>query len=159
MRDLENVTYRRLAFLLIGIGLVFAVNSIMGLSIIYKLWPILILLPGTGFIGIFLKRKAKRSLYLSVGEYLILFTGLALYCNFTSWTNLAHLWPIFITFLGIVVFSVFLFHRKNRLLLLVGLLLISLSVFFFFVFSIDVHYWWIIFILAGLSILFTCRIK
>ena len=159
MNELENTTFRRLAILLIVIGVIFAINSILGYSFVYQLWPGLILLPGTGFIGIFLKRKERGSLYLAVGEYLVLFTGLALYCNFTSWASLSYLWPVFITFLGVVFLSIFLVRRKSRFLFFLGLLLLSLSVFFFFVFSGGSQFWWLIFILVGLSILLSGKLK
>jgi len=106
-----------------------------------------------------LKRKARGALYLAAGEYFILFGTLAFYCNFTSWQNLKHLWPIFIGFLGIVFITLFLFYRKKRFLLFLGLLLLSLSIFFLLIFSLGTQFWWIIFILAGLSILVSRKSK
>ncbi|MHC4661515.1 MAG: hypothetical protein ACYS8W_07480 [Planctomycetota bacterium] len=159
MNDLENVTYRRLAILLIAIGVILAVDAFLGYSAAYKLWPVLILLPGIGFIGIFVKQKGRGALYLAIGEYLILFMGLALYCNFTSWRNLARIWPVFVTFFAIVLLSMFIFHHRNRFLFFLGLLLLFLSLFFFLVFSIGAQYWWAIFILVGLSILLSGKLK
>ena len=135
------------------IGLFFSIDYFIGVSIVYKLWPILILNLGIGFIGIFIKRNSREALYLAVGEYLILFSFLALYCNFTTWRNLAHMWPLFIMFFGCALITQFFFHNKNRFVLFLGLLLSFLSVFFFLVFSVSGQYWWLIFILVGLSIL------
>jgi hypothetical protein len=44
-------------------------------------------------------------------------------------------------------------------LLLPGLLLISLTAVFFFVFAVSVHLWWTAFILAGLSFLISDRTR
>ncbi|MFC1587248.1 hypothetical protein ACFL54_02965 [Planctomycetota bacterium] len=159
MNELENITHTRLAILLIVIGLLFAADSLLGVSFAYKLWPLLIFMLGTGLVGIYLKRKAKGALYLAGGEYFILFSGLAFYCNFTSWQNLKHLWPIFVGFLGLVFITLFLFYRKKRFLLFLGLLLLSLSIFFLLIFSLGTQFWWIIFMLAGLSILVSGKSK
>lgn len=155
----ENTTYRRLAIFLIIIGVLFAVDSFLKVSVFYKLWPVVILILGAGLVGIFIKRKASGVLYLAVGEYLICFSGLAFYCNFTSWRSMSRIWPLFIVFLGIVFVSLFLFHPKRRFLLLLGLLHFSLSIFFFLIFSLGSQFWWTIFILVGLSILVSGRFR
>ena len=152
MKDPEHTTYRRLAIFLITIGLFFAVDSLFKISFIYKLWPVIILILGIGLVGIYIKRKSSGALYIAVGEYFIYFSGLALYCNFTSWRNMASLWPLFTAFLGLVFVSLFFVHKKRHLLFFIGLLLLALSAFFFLIFSVDSQYWWTIFILVGLSI-------
>ena len=60
--NLENSTNKRLAFYLIIIGLFFAIDSFLENAIVYKLWPLLLLNLGVGFIGIFgtLSAFAKR---------------------------------------------------------------------------------------------------
>ncbi|MBN1807927.1 MAG: hypothetical protein JW909_02585 [Planctomycetes bacterium] len=153
MSDLENVTYRRLAVLLILVGLLFAADSIFGFPVLYKLWPVLVLNLGAGFVGIFFRRTDRGLLYLAVGEYLVLFSAMAFYCNFTSWHELTWLWPAFIAFLGIVLVTLFFFQSEKRRLLVLGLLLMSLALFFFLVFSVSGRYWWTVFILAGFSLL------
>ncbi len=155
----EKTTYTRIAVLLIGIGTLIAFDSFFNLAFIYKLWPILTIVLGMGLIGIFIKRKTARLMFLASGEDLILFTGLPLYCNFTSWGNMSTLWPLFIIFLGIVLFTLYFINRQKRALLFLGLILISLSVFFYFMFSFDVRYWWTIFILVGGSILISVHTK
>ena len=153
LKNLENITTKRLAIYFILIGLFFSIDYFIGISIVYKLWPILILNLGIGFIGIFIKRNSREVLYLSVGVYLILFSFLALYCNFTTWRNLAHLWPLFIMFFGCSLITQFFFHNKKRFVLFLGLLLSFLSIFFILVFSVNGQYWWSIIIFVGLSIL------
>jgi hypothetical protein len=158
MIEQENITYKRFAYLLIIIGLLLAADSYWNISLFLSLWPLLVLMLGTGFIGIFTKKKRRGFTYLVIGIYLVLFTGLALYCNFTSWGLLAQYWPIFITFLGIVFISIFIYKKTSRIMLFLGLLLIFLSLYFFLIFSIGSNAWWTIFVLVGLSILLS-RIK
>ena len=151
--DLEGTTYRRLGILLIAIGLASAAGSYFGFPAVYKLWPLLVLSLGIGFVGIFAKRKARGALHLALGEYLILFSGLALYCNFTSWRNLKHLWPVFVAFLGVVFATVLVFRRGSRFLLFLSLLFLLLSASMFVMYYLGSQYWWSLPILAGLSIL------
>ena len=145
-------SYGRFAILLLVIGALLGVDSVCHLSFIYKLWPLIITILGIGFIGIFRTRNRKEALYLSVGIYLICFSGLALFCDFTSWAMLKKFWPYFVMFMGIAVTGAYIFCKKKNIWLLAGLLLISMSVVFFFVFSISVDLWWTVFLLAGASV-------
>lgn len=143
----------RFGIILVVIGLLLAIDTILKLSLIYKLWPVLITIVGVGFIGIFKQRSRKEPLYIDIGIYFIGFSILALYCNFTSWSALSKLWPLFIAILGLSLVGGFIFCRRHYLQLLMGLLLISLSIVFFFVFTLDSRLWWTGFILGGISIL------
>jgi CDP-diglyceride synthetase len=149
----ERLTsYSRFAILLFIIGGLFGADSLFHLSVAYKLWPLIITILGIGFIGIFRKRDRKEALYLTVGIYLICFSGLALWCDFTRWGTLKTFWPLFIAFLGIALTLAYTICNKTYLWLLIGLLLISTSVVFFFVFSISHDLWWTVFLLAGMSV-------
>ena len=149
----EKTTFTRFAIMLIAIGTLIGLDTFFNMSIVYKLWPLLPAILGSGLIGIYIKRKTTGLLFLGSGEYLLLFSGLALYCNFTTWANMAQLWPLFVIFMGIVFFTLFAVDRKRRAFLFLGLLSITLSIFFFLMFKIDHRYWWSIFILVGVSIL------
>ena len=116
LNNLDDITYKRLALYCILLGLFFSIDHFAGISILHKLWPIVLLNLGIGFIGIFAKRKFREKLYLSVGEYLILFSFLALYCNFTSWRILAQIWPLFILFFGITLVTQFFIHKNLMIL-------------------------------------------
>jgi hypothetical protein len=146
-------SYGRLGLLLTGLGVLLAIDTLADLSFIYKLWPLLITSLGGGFLGIYVQRCRHEAVYIGVGTYLLGFSGLALYCNFTSWAQMADLWPLFVGFLGLSFCLAYLFGKRSRVLLLPGLLLISLTAVFFFVFAVSVHLWWTAFILAGLSFL------
>jgi len=152
-------TYTRFALMLICIGLLLSVDTYLGRPVVYKFWPIMIAVLAIGFIGIFLRRNKRETSFLGMGVYLVCFTAIALYCNFTSWANLKLLWPLFITTLGLSFVSMFFISRKKYVFLLLGLLFFSLSAVFFVVFSLGGQYWWIVFILVGLSILAAERIR
>jgi hypothetical protein len=158
-RSADAVGYHRLALMLVVIGLLFGIDTLAGIAVIWRLWPLLITIMGIGFLGIFAKRGRREAPYLAVGVYLVCFSGLALYCSFTTWTALAMLWPLFITFMGLTLLAVVIFCRRGRLVLLLSLLLISLSAAFFFVFSLSPAFWWVIFVLAGISILIAERAR
>lgn len=146
--------HARVAVLMLVIGGLFAVDMFLGWSLAWRLWPLLAMLLGGGLIGIFFSRDRRGAPIFASGVYFICFSALALYCNFTSWSSLSRLWPLFIAFLGISLISVFFVTRRHhRMSLLAGLLLVSCALVFFFVFTIDQRLWWIVFILTGLSVL------
>lgn len=161
-QDLKNIgaqTYRRVGFLLIAIGTAYGVDSFFDIHIINRLWPVLITILGIGFLGIFIKRGKHEAAYLGTGVYLTGFSALALFCNFSSWGKLATYWPVFILFLGISFIGPFLFDRSKRLVLLIGLLLSSVAVVFYFIFNVSGTLWWTSFIFTGLSVLIAERAK
>jgi len=155
----EKCAYTRIAILFIAIGTLIALDSFFNIAVIIKLWPLLTITLGAGLIGIYIKRETAGLIFPASGEYLLFFSGLALYCNFTSWSNMAHLWPLFVIFLGVVFITLYVMNRKRRVLLFLGLILLSLSAFFYFVFAVDIRYWWTIFILVGVSILISVQTK
>ena len=150
---LAGPTARRLGLLLIVIGVLLALDTFLDLAVVYRLWPVLVAMVGVGLIGIFFKGQSRVPVFLVAGVYLLCFSGLALFCNFTSWAAMANLWPLFITFLGAVFVALFFFHEKRRTYLLTGLLLVSLSAVFLVTQTLGADWWWTILILAGLSIL------
>jgi len=153
MSNLEAVTHRRLGVLLVVVGLVAAAGSHLNVPVVYDLWPLLTVGLGIGFLGMFAGRRAKGTVYLAMGEYLILFSGLAFYCNFTSWRCLKHLWPLFVAFLGVVFATVLVFNRRSRFLLFLALLSLFMSASLFVIFTYGSEYWWSAPALAGLGIL------
>ncbi|EKD29040.1 MAG: hypothetical protein ACD_79C00106G0005 [uncultured bacterium] len=158
IREIDNISFRRLAYLLIMIGITFALDSLFNLSVVYKLWPLITASLGMGLLVIFIRRQDKKILIQAIGEYLLLFSVLALYCNFNSWHQLKFLWPFFVLFLGIVFITSFIFQRKNRFLFFLGFFLTWLSVYFFFLIFLGHQVWWTIFIVIGLSILLSIKL-
>jgi uncharacterized membrane protein HdeD (DUF308 family) len=144
-------SYGRLGLLLAVVGILMAVDTMTDLSFLYRLWPLLTTVLGIGFIGIYLRRARREALYVGLGVYIIGFSILALYCSLTSWTALATLWPVFIGLMGLSFVFSHLFGSARPALLLAGLLSISLSIMFYFVFGLNHRLWWTILVLAGIS--------
>jgi hypothetical protein len=152
-------SYGRFGIMLAGIGAILAIDTMADLSVLYKLWPVLCTILGIGFIGIYLQRSRREASYMGIGLFIIGFSGLAIYCNFTSWSVLATCWPAFIVLMGIAMISGFIFGNRRPPILLTGLLFISLGVVFFMVFSLNHRLWWSIFIFAGCSFLIFDRVR
>lgn len=151
--SVELSNHGRLGVLLIIIGVLLAIDVLCSLSFIYKLWPLLLLLLGIGFCGIYRQRSRKEAIYIGIGSYFLGLTGIFLYCSLISWEILATIWPSFITLLGISLCLGYVGGRRKPLLLLAGLIFLSISAVFFFVFTIDYQLWWTVFILTGISFL------
>ncbi len=158
MTDLTGTTYRRLALAMILIGIVLGIDSVLSEPVLYRFWPLVLLLPATGFIGIFAKRRSQGDMFLVVGVYLLCFSGLALYCSLAGWSQLRDLWPLFIAFLGLALLVLSCFHRDRRLQLFLGLLALGLAVFFFLILSFGGHFWWTSLIVVGIAILLARRL-
>ena len=152
-------SYGRLGILLAAIGTILAVDTMADLSVLYKLWPLLCMILGIGFIGIYLQRARKEAAYIGVGSFTIGFSLLALYCNFTSWTSLGSLWPVFIALSGIATVAGYIFGSRKPVMLLSGLLFISLAIVFFLVFNLSNRLWWSVFILAGGSLFISDSVR
>ena len=152
-------SYGRLGILLTGIGVILAVDATAHLSVLYKLWPLLCTILGIGFFGIYQQRARRESSYIIVGTYIAGFSILGLYCNFTTWSNLADLWPAFIALLGIAMVTGYLFGNRQPGLLLSGLLFFSIAVVFYLVFSFNHQLWWSVFILVGASFVISDRAR
>jgi hypothetical protein len=144
---------KRLSYLLIGLGIIFGLETYLEIRIIYKLWPLLILSLGAGFIAVFFKREKREPLYIGIGIYLLCFSILSFICNFTTWHNIKFLWPLFILFLSISYFVIYYFN-KHKTFLFLGFLFLSISIIFFMLF-LSYKLWWTIFIFLGISILIT----
>ncbi len=147
-------SYGRLGVLLTAIGTILAIDVMANVSFLYRLWPILTAILGIGFIGIYARRGRREGAYVGVGVYLIGFSGLALYCSLTTWSRLSALWPMFIGLLGLSIVLGYMFGKRKAGLLLIGLLFISTSAVFFFVFAVSHELWWTVFILTGASLFF-----
>jgi hypothetical protein len=152
-------SYGRLGALLAIIGGILAIDSITGRPFTWRLWPLLVTVLGIGFIGIYSQRSRRESGYVGLGSFFIGFSMLALYCNFTSWGDLSHLWPVFIALTGVSMVLGFLLGSRRSAVLLTGLLFISLSIVFYLVFNLDHHFWWLSFILTGGSFLIFDRVR
>jgi len=146
---------KRVGIFLIILGALFGLEANFHIRILSRLWPLLLTSIGAGFIGIFYKREKREAIYLGLGIYVICFSIMALYFNFTTWEMLSFLWPLFLGFAGISFLITYIFYRRDKVNLFLAAILFSITIIFFLVFSISHNFWWFIFILLGVSILIT----
>jgi hypothetical protein len=139
-----------LAALLILIGMGFLLENYGIMKGILHLWPIIPLIIGIGFCMLFYKGKKKDIVMLGIGALVTLYSMFFLFLNFTSWKELAFLWPVFIILLGIM-FIVLFFYAKKRVVLHIGILLIAIGISFILVFAVSARLWPITLVLAGIS--------
>ncbi|MBN2449646.1 MAG: hypothetical protein JXR77_04615 [Lentisphaeria bacterium] len=151
--DAGNVTASRLGVLLLAIGILLGADALLGLRFVYRLWPLLITVLALGLLGIYHKSRRRMPAFLAAGTYLLCFSVLALHCSLTSWGAMAHLWPLFIAFLGFVFLALYGIHSARRFSLLAGCLLLSLAAVFGILRFWGGQHWWTAFLLAGISIL------
>jgi len=152
-------TFNRLSIILIIAGLFLSIDSFIKVAVIYKFWPLSVVILAIGFLRIFIHRNKRELFLFGTGIYLLLFAVLALYCNFTSWANLQFAWPFFILSMGIVLLTASFYSRKRYPLFLTGLMLLSLALFFFLMFFIGSQYWWIIVVLTGINVFVAEKIR
>ncbi len=144
-------SYGRLGVLLMAMGAFLAMDTLLSEPVIFKLWPILLLLLGTGFVGIYRHRGRRETAYLASGLYALCFAVLALYCNFTSWGQLYWLWPLFIAFLGFGLCAGYVAGQRIPALLLTGLLLLAVAITFICVVTVGPMTWWTSLVGVGVS--------
>lgn len=142
----------RLALLLFALGVLFALESLLNVHILSRLWPLLIASLGGGFIGIFFQRHRRESLFLGIGVYLVCFSLLALYCSFAGWNRMAVLWPLFLGFVGVSFLALYLLFARELIYLFLIVLSFSACFVFLLVFAISGHLWWLLFFFLALAV-------
>ncbi len=150
---LRKGRYNVLALLCIGIGVLLMLENYGYIKGIYNLWPIFPLIFGVGLYMLYKDRGARDSILLAIGIYLIQFSVLAFYENYTSWTSMVYLWPFFVGFLGVSFLSIYISTGNGMIFFHLGVLLIGLCIVFFLIFSVDYRLWPISLVLFGISIL------
>ncbi len=148
---------KRGKFTVLGVFSVIAGIAVLGenygyFPAVHRLWPLATAALGYGFL--LLHRRGRTDMVLvGTGVYLLFFSGLALFLNYTSWWELSWLWPIFVGFLGVSILGVYFAGYQDVLYLAFGLAFVSLCLAFFFVFSVDPDLWPISLVLFGMTIL------
>lgn len=141
-----------LAIVLIGCTPLLLLETFGVTKGMYKIWPIFPLVFGTGSILISLRPENRYSLMAGIGSYIILSSLFFFYLNFTSWSKLATLWPIFVIILGISLF-VGSYINKSPIVRISGIGTSLLGISFTFIFTISYSFWPISIALAGILIL------
>lgn len=120
---------------------------------IYRIWPVFPLIMGIGFLLLFFQKSGHDSALLGIGTYLVLVSALFFFLNFTSWSILANIWPLFIGFLGLSFLAPIIWAGKRGVFILIAFFLLFLCGAFLLVFTIDTRLWPISLVLLGICLL------
>ncbi len=145
--------YNVLALLCIVVGALLILENYGYINGMYHFWPVLTLILGVGLYLLYAEREGRNPTILAIGVYLIQFSALAFYANYTSWASMEYLWPFYIGFLGVSFLSVYVSTKRGTIFFHLGVFLVGLCIVFFMVFSVDYRLWPISLVLFGISIL------
>ncbi len=150
---LRKGRYNVLALLCIGIGALLILENYGYINGIYHLWPVFPLVLGIGLYMLYMDRGKKDAVVLAIGVYLIQFSMLAFYENYTSWTSMSYLWPFFVGFLGVSFLAIYISTGAGIIFFHLAVFLMGLCIVFFLIFSVDYRLWPISLVLFGISII------
>ena len=150
MRRVRSIFVLSLLLILAGVALTLEnVGIIIGAS---KLWPAFLLILGAGFIILFFEHQRRELSLIFLGITITLLSLFFFYFNFTTWSYMATMWPIFLGIAGAGFLAMYISGR-HRLFLFLAVALIMLAVVFFLVFGISLQLWPLSLVAFGVSLL------
>ncbi len=139
--------------LLIVLGILF-LGPTLGLFTLKLMWPAILLLLGLGFILAFVSARKLPGL-LMPGAILVVSSIPFFICTFSGdWFRMASLWPIFIFSVSIGLFLMYFLGSKHKGLRSAALILLGVGVLSFLIFNYIRFIFPILFIAAGLILVF-----
>ena len=154
---MTRATTRTIAILSILCGVVLILESYDYLEGIWRLWPIFPLILGIGFILLFFNRGRADAALLGIGTYLVCCGAFFFFLNVTTWALLAHLWPLFIGFMGLSFLAPVIWQGKRGIIVPIALFMLFLSGVLLLVVTVDNRLWPISLILFGACLLLLGR--
>jgi hypothetical protein len=151
MRQVKTIFI--LAIVFISAGTVLTLENIHILSGASRVWPGFLLIVGAGFFMLFFERKGDDAVLLFLGTAMSLLGLFFFYLNYSTWTRMATLWPLFLGIAGTSFFSIY-FCNRDRFFLFIALALIMLAALFLIVFGVSLHLWPLSLVAFGVSLLF-----
>lgn len=141
-----------LAVLFVIAGVVLTLENFHVISGVSRHWPLLLLLAGAGFLLLFFKDMRFDPALIWIGSFLLPLGGFFYFLNFSSWKNIAHLWPLFLGIAGIS-FLATTAVTKSRIFLYLSITLIMLFSALWLVATVSLRLWPLSFVIFGLSLL------
>jgi hypothetical protein len=151
MRKVRSVFV--LAVMFIAAGVILTLENTGLISGASKLWPLFPLAAGVGFLLLYFGYKRNDVALLFLGTVFALLSVFFLYLNYTTWSQTATLWPVFLAIAGAGFLSIYLGSRV-RLFLFLALGLIILAGVFYLVFGVSLALWPLSLVAFGASLLF-----
>ena len=150
MRKIKSIFVLAVVFIAAGAALTLEnMGVVSGAS---RLWPAFVLILGAGFLILFLERRNGDMALLFLGTVLSLMGAFFFYLNFTSWSAMSKLWPVFLGIAGAGFLTLYL-ESRIRLFLILSVALVMLAGVFYLVFGISLHLWPLSLVAFGLSLL------
>lgn|GEM_PF-511100 len=147
-----NRSLTSIAVVFIIAGAVLTLENFNVIGGISSHWPLFILLTGSGFMLLYFKSKRGDAALIWIGSFLIPLGLLFYYLNFTSWTQMGRLWPLFLGIVG-VSFLVTTIATRSRIFLYISILFVALFGALWLVFSVSLRLWPLSLVVFGLSLL------
>jgi hypothetical protein len=141
-----------LSALLIITGIDLTLENFHIIAGVSRLWPVLVLVLGVGFLLLFFERGKRDPVLVWLGTFLTLLSALFLYLNYASWSLMQSLWPFFLGITGVSFLSAY-FTDRNSVYMYMAIALIMLFLAFYLVFSISLLLWPLSLVVFGISLL------
>lgn len=133
-------------------GVVLTLENYSVLQGIHKLWPLMPLMIGAGFIFLFFHVRKQDAMLMWLGSFLACISIFFLCLNFTSWSSLAHLWPVFLGIVGLCFLAVSIFIRK-KVFIYLSVAFVALFLALYFVFTVSSKLWPLSLVVFGMSLI------
>ena len=152
-RSKNRSQFTALAVLCLASGFLLTLDNLNVLTGVWRLWPIFPFFLGVGAFLLFGRRVKKELIPLGIGAFLIQISIFFFILNYTSWTLMATLWPVFIGVFGTTILVVAYFAKPKKWLIVSGLFSVFLAIVFYVVFTVEARLWPISLILFGIWLL------
>lgn len=86
---------------------------------VWRLWPLVLLLPGLSFELSYFNKNGPVGL-LVPGGILTTYGSLFMFCSFFGYGHMAYLWPLFLGGVGVGLFQLYYFGNRDRALFYVS---------------------------------------
>ena len=150
MRQIKSIFVLALVFIAAGTALTLEnIGVVRGAS---KLWPGFVLILGAGFLILFFDRRKNDLELLFIGTIISLLGVFFFFLNYTAWSKMATLWPVFLGIAGAGFLAMYLVSRA-RLFLFLFVALTMLAGVFYLVFGISLILWPLSLVAFGASLL------
>jgi hypothetical protein len=150
MHQIRSIFVLALVFIAAGATLTLEnMGVVRGAS---KLWPGFVLILGAGFLILFFDRRKNDLALLFLGTVISLLGLFFFFLNYTAWSKMATLWPVFLGIAGAGFLAMYLVSRA-RLFLFLFVALTMLAGVFYLVFGISLILWPLSLVAFGASLL------
>ena len=154
---MSRSTTGAIAILAILSGLLLILESYGVVRGLWRLWPVFPFILGSGFLLLWARQNRRDTALMGIGVYLVCCALLFFLLNYTSWSRLGDLWPLFIGFLGLAFLGPVVSGSGSRILLPIAFGLLLICGVFLLVATVDPRLWPVSLVLFGGCLLLIAR--